>query len=156
VLAGTAANHALAQDFLKKFIHSQLMHVPPVHAAAGYDSQGGGQVFGCPIGGTLSKESWAIDGSGSTFIWGFCDAHYRWVGGAKHMPATQGRPAYPSWWQGCQQVFIGGVGRGWLACQLAAPCTCTSAARDAIQSGNVHNRSDGRWRCLWPQGQLHP
>jgi 20S proteasome subunit beta 1 len=44
---------------------------------AGYDSEKGGQVFGCPIGGTLSKEEWAIDGSGSTFIWGFCDAEYR-------------------------------------------------------------------------------
>lgn len=46
---------------------------------AGYDDERGGQVFGCPIGGTLVKEAWAIDGSGSTFIWGFCDAEYRWV-----------------------------------------------------------------------------
>ncbi|MEW5300557.1 MAG: hypothetical protein WDW36_003482 [Sanguina aurantia] len=43
----------------------------------GYDEERGGQVFGCPIGGTLVKEAWAIDGSGSTFIWGFCDAEYR-------------------------------------------------------------------------------
>lgn len=46
---------------------------------AGYDKQGGGQVYGCPIGGTLSKEAWAIDGSGSTYIWGYCDAEFRWV-----------------------------------------------------------------------------
>jgi 20S proteasome alpha/beta subunit len=45
----------------------------------GYDTQGGGQVFGCPIGGTLAKENWAIDGSGSTYIWGYCDATYRLV-----------------------------------------------------------------------------
>ncbi len=36
-----------------------------------------GQVYGIPIGGTMSREKWAIDGSGSTYIWGFCDAAYR-------------------------------------------------------------------------------
>lgn len=45
---------------------------------AGFDKvDGQGHVYGCPIGGTLSKEKWAIDGSGSTYIWGFCDAMYR-------------------------------------------------------------------------------
>lgn len=44
---------------------------------AGYDSHKGGQVYGCPIGGTLSCEKWAIDGSGSTYIWGYCDEAYR-------------------------------------------------------------------------------
>lgn len=43
----------------------------------GYDSEKGGQVYGCPIGGTLSNEKWAIDGSGSTFIWAYCDSEYR-------------------------------------------------------------------------------
>ena len=45
---------------------------------AGYDEHKGGQVFGCPIGGSLSSEKWAIDGSGSTFIWAYCDSEYRW------------------------------------------------------------------------------
>ena len=44
---------------------------------AGFDDNKGGQVFGCPIGGTLSSEKWAIDGSGSTFIWAYCDSEYR-------------------------------------------------------------------------------
>lgn len=44
---------------------------------AGYDAVKGGLVFGCPIGGTLSSEEWAIDGSGSTFIWGYCDSAFR-------------------------------------------------------------------------------
>lgn len=52
---------------------------------AGWDAECGGQVYGCPIGGTLSKEKWAIDGSGSTFIWGFCDASYRWGGAVTGM-----------------------------------------------------------------------
>ncbi|GAX72640.1 hypothetical protein CEUSTIGMA_g96.t1 [Chlamydomonas eustigma] len=44
---------------------------------AGYDDVKGGQVYGCPIGGTLASEKWTIDGSGSTFIWGYCDSEYR-------------------------------------------------------------------------------
>ena len=37
------------------------------------------QVWGCPIGGTLVRESWTTDGSGSTYIWGFLDSEYRCV-----------------------------------------------------------------------------
>lgn len=44
---------------------------------AGFDKHEGGQVFGCPISGTLSKEKWAIDGSGSTYIWGYCGDSFR-------------------------------------------------------------------------------
>mmetsp|Transcript_5060 Transcript_5060/g.8801 ORF Transcript_5060/g.8801 Transcript_5060/m.8801 type:complete len:240 (+) Transcript_5060:137-856(+) len=44
---------------------------------AGWDAAEGPQIYGCPIGGTLSKEKWTIDGSGSTYIWGYFDADYR-------------------------------------------------------------------------------
>jgi 20S proteasome subunit beta 1 len=44
---------------------------------AGWDAARGGQVFSLPIGGSIVPVSWAVDGSGSTFIWGFCDAEYR-------------------------------------------------------------------------------
>lgn len=44
---------------------------------AGWDKHAGGQIWGCPISGTLVQERWAIDGSGSTYIWGFLDAEYR-------------------------------------------------------------------------------
>ena len=44
---------------------------------AGWDAQRGGQVFSLPIGGSMVPVKWAVDGSGSTFIWGFCDAEYR-------------------------------------------------------------------------------
>lgn len=35
------------------------------------------QVWACPIGGTLVREQWTTDGSGSTYIWGFLDSKYR-------------------------------------------------------------------------------
>jgi len=45
---------------------------------AGWDAEKGGQVFGCPIGGTLVEElQWTTDGSGSTYLWGHLDASFR-------------------------------------------------------------------------------
>jgi len=44
---------------------------------AGWDKEGGGQVYGCPIGGSLVREPWTTDGSGSTYIWGALDSAYR-------------------------------------------------------------------------------
>ena len=46
---------------------------------AGWDQDRGGQVYGCPIGGTLVQENWTTDGSGSTYIWGYLDATFRYM-----------------------------------------------------------------------------
>ncbi|KAH0538173.1 hypothetical protein FGG08_005231 [Glutinoglossum americanum] len=44
---------------------------------AGYDPRHGGQVYSIPLGGSLHKQSYAIGGSGSTYIYGYCDANWR-------------------------------------------------------------------------------
>lgn len=44
---------------------------------AGWDEKKGGQVFSLPIGGSMVPVSWSVDGSGSTFIWGYIDANYK-------------------------------------------------------------------------------
>ncbi|OJD15616.1 proteasome component PRE3 [Emergomyces pasteurianus Ep9510] len=44
---------------------------------AGYDQRHGGQVYSIPLGGSLHKQSYAIGGSGSTYIYGYCDANWR-------------------------------------------------------------------------------
>ena len=59
---------------------------------AGWDPQNGGnvsnplpfenslthsQVYSIPLGGSLHKQSYAIGGSGSTYIYGYCDAHWK-------------------------------------------------------------------------------
>ncbi|KAF7123036.1 hypothetical protein CNMCM5793_001212 [Aspergillus hiratsukae] len=44
---------------------------------AGYDPRHGGQVYSIPLGGSLHKQSYAIGGSGSTYIYGYCDAHWK-------------------------------------------------------------------------------
>lgn len=44
---------------------------------AGWDEVQGGQVYEIPLGGSLMKEPYAIGGSGSSYIYGFCDANWR-------------------------------------------------------------------------------
>ncbi|KAF3481826.1 uncharacterized protein GIQ15_04585 [Arthroderma uncinatum] len=44
---------------------------------AGYDPRHGGQVYSIPLGGSLHKQPYAIGGSGSTYIYGYCDANWR-------------------------------------------------------------------------------
>lgn len=44
---------------------------------AGYDSEKGGSVYGIPLGGTLAPtESYAIGGSGSTYIYAYCEKFF--------------------------------------------------------------------------------
>lgn len=44
---------------------------------AGYDHRHGGQVYAIPLGGSLHKQAYSIGGSGSTYIYGFCDANWK-------------------------------------------------------------------------------
>jgi hypothetical protein len=45
----------------------------------GWDPEGGGQIYGVPISGTLVQQDWTTDGSGSTYIWGYLDSAYRYT-----------------------------------------------------------------------------
>eukprot|EP01120_Amphizonella_sp_Union-15-10_P015477 TRINITY_DN7976_c0_g1_i2.p1 TRINITY_DN7976_c0_g1~~TRINITY_DN7976_c0_g1_i2.p1 ORF type:complete len:133 (-),score=21.55 TRINITY_DN7976_c0_g1_i2:63-461(-) len=44
---------------------------------AGYDPVHGGQVYSIPLGGLLVPRPYAIGGSGSTYIFSFCDANWQ-------------------------------------------------------------------------------
>lgn len=44
---------------------------------AGYDPQNGGQVYQVPLGGSLHLQPYSIGGSGSTYIYGYCDANWK-------------------------------------------------------------------------------
>jgi len=44
---------------------------------AGYDAKCGGQVFNITLGGSCVQQPFSIGGSGSTYIYGFCDANFR-------------------------------------------------------------------------------
>jgi 20S proteasome subunit beta 1 len=44
---------------------------------AGWDKSKGGEVYSIPLGGSLHKQRYAIGGSGSTYIYGYCDANFK-------------------------------------------------------------------------------
>mmetsp|Transcript_34573 Transcript_34573/g.87435 ORF Transcript_34573/g.87435 Transcript_34573/m.87435 type:complete len:247 (-) Transcript_34573:485-1225(-) len=44
---------------------------------AGWDKHAGGQVWAIPLGGTLTCVPYAIGGSGSAYIYGYCDKFWR-------------------------------------------------------------------------------
>lgn len=44
---------------------------------AGWDPQKGGSVYSITLGGSLIEQPLAFSGSGSTYIYGYCDAHFK-------------------------------------------------------------------------------
>ncbi len=60
----------------------------------GWDPERGGQIYGVPIGGTLVEQAWTTDGSGSTYIWGYLDAAYRYVCSIPYIVAFSRRIAH--------------------------------------------------------------
>ncbi len=44
---------------------------------AGYDERNGGVVYSIPLGGGLFREAYTIGGSGSGYIYGYCDANFK-------------------------------------------------------------------------------
>jgi len=44
---------------------------------AGWDKRFGGSVWNIPLGGSLHKAPFAIGGSGSSYIYGYCDSHFK-------------------------------------------------------------------------------
>lgn len=44
---------------------------------AGYDKVDGGSVYSIPLGGMCVRQPYAIGGSGSTYVYGFCDANFK-------------------------------------------------------------------------------
>ncbi|QSS59762.1 proteasome component [Histoplasma capsulatum] len=63
-----------------RLLHQILSYIMSRYAGiiiAGYDARHGGQVYSIPLGGSLHKQSYAIGGSGSTYIYGYCDANWR-------------------------------------------------------------------------------
>jgi len=99
--SGSAADTQAIADFVHYYLqaYTQTEGAPPsVHATAslfnsfcyhnkdalsagiivaGWDKEAGPSVYNVPLGGGMFKQPWAIGGSGSTYVWGYCDATYR-------------------------------------------------------------------------------
>jgi len=99
--SGSAADTQAVSDYVTYFLNQHKMEygkAPKVETAAnlfrelcynnknnlmagiivaGWDEVKGGQVFSVPIGGALLERPYAIGGSGSTYIYGLCDAYFQ-------------------------------------------------------------------------------
>lgn len=99
--SGSAADTQAVSDYVTYFLNQHKMEygkAPKVETAAslfremcynnkngltagilvaGWDAVKGGQVYSIPVGGAMLERPYSIGGSGSTYIYGFCDAYYR-------------------------------------------------------------------------------
>lgn len=67
----------IAATMLESLCYSNKDRLSAGLIVAGWDEQNGGSVYNIPLGGGLFKAPWAIGGSGSTYIYGYCDATFR-------------------------------------------------------------------------------
>eukprot|EP00455_Lapot_gusevi_P020140 TRINITY_DN2141_c0_g1_i1.p1 TRINITY_DN2141_c0_g1~~TRINITY_DN2141_c0_g1_i1.p1 ORF type:complete len:258 (+),score=68.56 TRINITY_DN2141_c0_g1_i1:50-775(+) len=99
--SGSAADTQAVADYVKLYLELQSVEsnrIPRVKTAAslfrqicyenkdrllagiicaGWDPIDGGSVYNIPLGGSVVREKFAIGGSGSTYIYGYCDSAYR-------------------------------------------------------------------------------
>jgi len=68
---GTAAN--VFRDLLYQYRDQMTASI----ICAGWDDKNGGQVYSIPLGGMMVRRPISIHGSGSTFIYGYMDSHYK-------------------------------------------------------------------------------
>jgi len=65
--------HTIAHLF-QSIVYSNKDGLSAGIIVAGWDAQEGGSVYNIPLGGGKFKADWAIGGSGSSYIYGFCDS----------------------------------------------------------------------------------
>lgn len=68
--------HAAANIF-KSLCYENKASLQAGIIVAGWDSVSNGAVYNIPLGGSIHRQPYAIGGSGSTYIYGYCDAAYR-------------------------------------------------------------------------------
>lgn len=68
---------AVAANMLQSICYSNKDQLSAGIICAGWDKENGPSVYNIPLGGGLFKGPWAIGGSGSSYIYGYCDSNYR-------------------------------------------------------------------------------
>ena len=68
---------AVAANMLQSICYSNKDQLSAGIICAGWDKETGPSVYNIPLGGGLFKGPWAIGGSGSSYIYGYCDSNYR-------------------------------------------------------------------------------
>lgn len=66
-----------AANFFRQLCYNNKNNLMAGILVAGWDKHKGGQVYSIPVGGAMMQRPYSIGGSGSTYIYGFCDAYYQ-------------------------------------------------------------------------------
>jgi 20S proteasome alpha/beta subunit len=67
----------IAASFFESICYSNKDALSAGIIIAGWDKEVGPSVYNVPLGGGLFRQPWAIGGSGSTYVYGYCDATYK-------------------------------------------------------------------------------
>jgi len=66
-----------AANLFQQVIYQNKSHLLAGIIVAGWDKTDGGTVYSINLGGSNVAEKFSIGGSGSTYIYGFCDANFK-------------------------------------------------------------------------------
>jgi 20S proteasome subunit beta 1 len=66
-----------AANLFQQICYTNKQHLLAGIICAGWDPHYGGSVYSITLGGSLIKQPLAFSGSGSTYIYGYCDAHFK-------------------------------------------------------------------------------
>jgi 20S proteasome subunit beta 1 len=67
----------VAANILNQLCYGNKNHLMAGMICAGWDKRNGGQVYSIPLGGGVFREAYTIGGSGSGYIYGYCDTNFR-------------------------------------------------------------------------------
>ncbi|KAI0921357.1 Proteasome subunit beta type-6, variant 2 [Taiwanofungus camphoratus] len=74
---GSAPSVHTAASFFQKLCYENKDNLSAGIIVAGWDKETGPGVYNIPLGGGMFRQPWAIGGSGSTYVYGYCDATYQ-------------------------------------------------------------------------------
>ncbi|GAK65008.1 20S proteasome subunit [Moesziomyces antarcticus] len=77
VQSGNPVETKVAANLFQEIVYQNKDRLSAGIIVAGWDKQNGGSVFNIPLGGGVFQQPWAIGGSGSTYIYGYCDATWK-------------------------------------------------------------------------------
>lgn len=73
---GTPPSVHTAASIFQKLCYENKDNLSAGIIVAGWDAETGPSVYNIPLGGGMFRQPWAIGGSGSTYIYGYCDATF--------------------------------------------------------------------------------
>eukprot|EP01090_Pellita_catalonica_P022199 TRINITY_DN8535_c0_g1_i1.p1 TRINITY_DN8535_c0_g1~~TRINITY_DN8535_c0_g1_i1.p1 ORF type:complete len:265 (+),score=34.68 TRINITY_DN8535_c0_g1_i1:43-837(+) len=74
---GGQARVDAAANLFRQFCYTYKNKFSASIIVGGYDAVNGGQVYSIPLGGVMERQAFAVGGSGSSYIYGWCDGNFK-------------------------------------------------------------------------------